>query len=198
MEWARESDAMPGPAGSIGPVVTNARVRAQRDNGAWVAQSRWRYHCPRLRRHPVTCVGTGEPVDSAAATGIAGARPARPTGSAHPMDLAQAYFDIARAHFELGTYAGYVVAAQAATLAHQIATYSSVARVYEHPALPDGASERGLRPLGRALRRATRRLWERLPLSASCWAGFLPVFCSASLESAVSASQHHRDTNIPI
>jgi hypothetical protein len=158
---------MPGPAGSIGPVVTNASPGHNATMapglpspagattpapGFDVIQSHVWELVNRLTPPPQQVSLVPEP--------------ARPPGSAHPMDLAQAYFDIARAHFELGTYAGYVVAAQAATLAHQIATYSSVARVYEHPALPDGASERGLRPLGRALRRATRRLWERLPLLA--------------------------------
>jgi hypothetical protein len=115
-----------------------------------------------------------------------GVRTAALTGTpdgAQPIELAQAYLDMARAHFELGTYAGYAMAAQTAMLAQQTAAGSRVARLSKRAAILNGAGERGLRPLGRALRRATRKLWDRLPLLAILLGWFLAgvLFGVASL-----------------
>lgn len=77
------------------------------------------------------------------------------------MQQAQAYLDLAQAHFQLTSYAGYVVAAQAATFVQEIAARSKVA-----PLAPMAAvkSESRRRPMTRAARQAVRRLWQRLPL----------------------------------
>jgi tetratricopeptide (TPR) repeat protein len=90
----------------------------------------------------------------------------RSPGAPDPIPQALAYLDVARAHFELGTYAGYVAAAQAAALARRIAEDSRVSRSSKPGPHPDNALERGLRPLKRAAWRAARRLWEKLPLFA--------------------------------
>lgn len=74
---------------------------------------------------------------------------------------AQAYLDIAQAQFQSVSYAGYVMAAQAAAMARQTALGPE-----EEPlvGLAQPATESRLRPLARAAWHATRRFWQRLPL----------------------------------
>jgi hypothetical protein len=76
---------------------------------------------------------------------------------------AQAYLDLAQAHLESASYAGYVVAAQAAALAQQTAGGAKVT-----PAAPMAAikSKSPLRPITRAARKSVRRLWQTMPLLA--------------------------------
>ena len=83
-----------------------------------------------------------------------------------PIPQAQAYLDMARAHFELGAYTGYVVAAQAAALAQGIAEDSRVSPSLKRGAFPDSKPQSWLQPLRRAAWRTARRLWEKLPLLA--------------------------------
>jgi hypothetical protein len=86
------------------------------------------------------------------------------SGLAGRADQVKAFLDLAQAHFELGTYVGYVEAAQAATWAQRIAEDSrieprgkfSIARIRR---------PRAVREPGPA-RRALRRLWDKLPLLA--------------------------------
>src|SRR6185437_9450652 len=61
---------------------------------------------------------------------------ARSPDAPDPLPQAQAYLDVARAHFELGAYAGYVVAAQAAALAQGIAEDSRVSRSLKRRVFP--------------------------------------------------------------
>lgn len=94
----------------------------------------------------------GVAVESARASDVAGRVP-----------HAQAYLDLAQAHFESVSYAGYVMAAQAAAMAQQ-----SVAGSKAAPPAPGAAigSKTLFRPLTRAARKAARRLWQTLPLLA--------------------------------
>jgi hypothetical protein len=82
---------------------------------------------------------------------------------------AQAYLDLAQAHLDSASYAGYVVAAQAAAMAQQTALGPKVTP----PApMPAGSSNILLRPITRATRQAVRRLWQTLPLLAILLAWF--------------------------
>jgi hypothetical protein len=76
---------------------------------------------------------------------------------------AQAYLDLAQAHLDSASYAGYVVAAQAAALAQQAAGGAKVT-----PAAPMAAinSKSPLRPITRAAHKSVRRLWQTMPLLA--------------------------------
>jgi len=112
-----------------------------------------------------------EPADSSQAirSGIEAVRLvalARSPDAPDPIPHAQAYLDVARAHFELGAYAGYVVAAQAAALAQEIAEDSKVSRSLKRRAFPGSRPQSRLQPLRRAAWRTARRLWEKLPLLA--------------------------------
>jgi tetratricopeptide (TPR) repeat protein len=86
------------------------------------------------------------------------------SGSPARADQARAFFDLAQAHFELGTYTAYVEAAQAAMRARQIAEDS---RIEPRGKLSTGRPRRPSteRKPGPA-RRAVRRLWDKLPLLA--------------------------------
>jgi hypothetical protein len=76
---------------------------------------------------------------------------------------AQAYLDLAQAHLDSASYAGYVVAAQAAAMAQQAALGPKVTP----PApMPVASSKILLRPITSAARTAVRRLWQTLPLLA--------------------------------
>jgi hypothetical protein len=77
------------------------------------------------------------------------------------MPHAQAYLDLAQAHFESACYAGYVIATQAALLAQQAASGSKVT-----PPAPMApiSSKAVLRPVTRAARHTAHRLWQTLPL----------------------------------
>ena len=76
---------------------------------------------------------------------------------------AQAYLDLAQAHLDSASYAGYVVAAQAAALAQQAANGAKVT-----PPAPMAAinSKSSLAPITRAARKSVRRLWQTMPLLA--------------------------------
>jgi len=83
---------------------------------------------------------------------------------AAPADQARAFLDAAQAHFELGTYAAFVEAAQVAIRAQQVAEDSRIERSGRRsPGRPLGGS--AVRTPGPA-RRAVRRLWDKLPLLA--------------------------------
>ena len=86
------------------------------------------------------------------------------SGSAARPDQVRAFLDLAQAHFELGTYVAYVEAAQAAMRAQQIAEHS---RIELRGKFSTARSRRPLtvRELG-PVRRAVRRLWDKLPLLA--------------------------------
>ena len=87
----------------------------------------------------------------------------RASDGAGRVPHAQAYLDLAQAHFESVSYAGYVMAAQAAAIAQQSVAGSKVTP-------PDPMAAIGgktlLRPLARAARKAASRLWQTLPLLA--------------------------------
>jgi hypothetical protein len=88
---------------------------------------------------------------------------ARALDAAGRVPHAQAYLDLAQAHFESVSYAGYVMASQAAAMAQQSVAGSKVT-------LPDPIAAIGsktlLGPLTRTARKAARRLWQTLPLLA--------------------------------
>ena len=79
-------------------------------------------------------------------------------------DQARAFLDLAQAHFELGTYVAYVEASQAAMRAQRIAEDS---RIEPRGKFSTARSlrTRTLREPG-PVRRAVRRLWDKLPLLA--------------------------------
>jgi hypothetical protein len=79
-------------------------------------------------------------------------------------DQARAFLDVAQAHFELGTYVAYVEASQAAMRAQRIAEDS---RIEPRGKFSTARSlrTRTLREPG-PVRRAVRRLWDKLPLLA--------------------------------
>lgn len=76
---------------------------------------------------------------------------------------AQAYLDLAQAHFESVSYAGYVIATQAAIVAQQTAAESQVTPPAKMVPI---AGKTLLRPVTRAARQSARRLWQALPLLA--------------------------------
>ena len=76
---------------------------------------------------------------------------------------AQAYLDLAQAHFESVSYAGYVIATQAAVLAQNTVSGPKVSPQAARAAIGGKAL---LRPVTRAARRTARRLWQTLPLLA--------------------------------
>ena len=77
---------------------------------------------------------------------------------------AQAYLDLAQAHFESGSYSGYVIATQAAALAQQ--TLAGIKVAPPISVVPTTAGKILLRPVARAARHTARRLWQTLPLLA--------------------------------
>ena len=76
---------------------------------------------------------------------------------------AQAYLDLAQAHFESVSYAGYVIATQTAVLAQQTAAGT---KVTPPAAIAAISSKTLLRPITRGARQTARRLWQTLPLLA--------------------------------
>jgi hypothetical protein len=76
---------------------------------------------------------------------------------------AQAYLDLAQAHFDSVSYAGYVMAAQAAAMAQQTALGSKVAAPAPMAAI---GNKTVFGPITRTARKAARRLWQTLPLLA--------------------------------
>lgn len=86
-----------------------------------------------------------------------------PDGPGRAFHAAQAYLDLAQAHFDSGSYAGYVLAAQAAAMAQPNVDGSKVASAKRAPAI---GGKSLLRPLTRPVRQAARRLWQTLPLLA--------------------------------
>jgi len=86
------------------------------------------------------------------------------SGASPRADQARAFLDLAQAHFELGTYAAFVEAAQVAIRAQQITEDSRIERSGRRS---PGRTVRGsaVRTPGPA-RRAVRRLWDKLPLLA--------------------------------
>jgi hypothetical protein len=87
---------------------------------------------------------------------------ARALGSGS-LALSRAHIDIAQAHFELGSYAGFVEAAQAATRAQQLAEGS---RIEPRAKLSATGPGRALQSGRSPVRRAVRGLWDKLPLLA--------------------------------
>jgi hypothetical protein len=89
--------------------------------------------------------------------------PVRTSDATGRVQHAQAYLDLAQAHLESASYAGYVVAAQAAALAQQAADGAKVT-----PPAPMVAinSKSSLAPITRAARKSVRRLWQTMPLLA--------------------------------
>jgi hypothetical protein len=96
---------------------------------------------------------------------------ARATGSGN-LALARAHIDIAQAHFELGSYAGFVEAAQAAARAQQLVENRRIETRAKPPAT---GARRGipLQPKRSPVRHAVRSLWDRLPLLAILLGWFL-------------------------
>lgn len=88
---------------------------------------------------------------------------ARASDAASRVPHAQAYLDLAQAHFESANYAGYIIAAQAAAMAQQTAGGSKAT-----PPVPIVATggKALLRPIARTARQTVRRLWQTLPLLA--------------------------------
>jgi tetratricopeptide (TPR) repeat protein len=113
------------------------------------------------------------------------------------LQHAQAYLDLAQAHFESVSYAGYVVAAQAAAMAQQ-----SIAGSKLTPPDPIAAigSKTLLGPLTHAARKAARRLWQTLPLLAILlgwlFAGILAGIASLPFQQGAIAEL--RQTLFPI
>ena len=110
---------------------------------------------------------------------------------------AQAYLDLAQAHFESGSYSGYVIATQAAALAQQTANGLKVAS-------PDATSPTAgkilLRPIARTARHNARRLWQTLPLLAILLGWFIAGILAgvASLPFQQGAIAELRQTLFPI
>ena len=122
---------------------------------------------------------------------------ARASDAAGRVPHAQAYLDLAQAHFESVSYAGYVMAAQAAATAQQSVAGSKVT-----PRDPVAAigSKTLLRPFTRGARNAARRLWQTLPLLAILlgWL-FAGIFAGiASLPFQQGAIAELRQTLFPI
>ena len=111
---------------------------------------------------------------------------------------AQAYLDLAQAHFESNSYSGYVIATQAAVLAQQSANGFKVAA----PAAmaPTTAGKILLRPVARAARHTARRLWQTLPLLAILLGWFLAGILAgvASLPFQQGAIAELRQTLFPV
>jgi hypothetical protein len=105
---------------------------------------------------------------------------------------AQAYLDLAQAHFEAGSYSGYVIATQAAVLAQQTANGLKVAAP---AATSPPAGKILLRPMTRAARHSARRLWQTLPLLAILlgWfiAGILAGVASLPFQQGAIAELRH-------
>jgi hypothetical protein len=87
----------------------------------------------------------------------------RGSDTAGRVQHAQAYLDLAQAHFESVSYSGYVIATQAAVLAQQTAAGTKVTPPAAMAAI---GSKTLLRPITRAARHTARRLWQTLPLLA--------------------------------
>ena len=110
---------------------------------------------------------------------------------------AQAYLDLAQAHLDSASYAGYVVAAQAAALAQQAAGGAKVT-----PAAPMAAinSKSPLGPITRAAHKSVRRLWQTMPLLsillAWLFAGILAGIASLPFQHGAIAEL--RQTLFPI
>jgi hypothetical protein len=86
-----------------------------------------------------------------------------PDGVSHTQ-LAKAYFDVAQSHFQLGSYAGYVEAAQAALRAQQIASTPENEPDPTRIPAPVSDPDSSFRPIRRALRRVLGELWQKLPV----------------------------------
>ena len=110
---------------------------------------------------------------------------------------AQAYLDLAQAHFESVSYAGYVIAAQAAAMAQQTAAGSKAA---PPAAIAVTSSKTLLRPVARAAGKAVRRLWQSLPLLAILLSWLLAgiLVGVASLPFQQGAIAELRQTLLPI
>jgi hypothetical protein len=83
-----------------------------------------------------------------------------------PLAQARTYSDLAQAQFQQGSYAGYVEAAQAAIRAQQIAAGIKIEPDFKLAAARAAGVADSPRRVTRLLGRATRRLWQRLPLLA--------------------------------
>jgi len=122
---------------------------------------------------------------------------ARGSDGAGRVPHAQAYLDLAQAHFDSVSYAGYVMAAQAAAMAQQ-----TVARSKITPPAPMAAigGKTLLRPVARAARKAASRLWQTLPLLAILLGWFFAgIFAGvASLPFQQGAIAGMRQTLFPI
>jgi hypothetical protein len=110
---------------------------------------------------------------------------------------AQAYLDLAQAHFESNSYSGYVIATQAAVLAQQTANGLKVA---SPAAMAPTAGKNLLRPMTRAARHTARRLWQTLPLLAILLGWFIAGILAgvASLPFQQGAIAELRQTLFPI
>jgi len=77
------------------------------------------------------------------------------------LGRAQAFLNLAQAHFESPSYPGFVIAAQAAAISQQCVEQSNaVSRASQSP----GPAKILLRPLSASVRNTARRLWQSLPL----------------------------------
>jgi len=131
---------------------------------------------------------------SEAGVAVESARASDATGR---VPHAQAYLDLAQAHFESVSYAGYVMAAQAAALAQQTVVGSKV--IAPAPIAAIG-SKILIRPVARAARKAASRLWQTLPLLAILlgwlFAGILAGVASLPFQNGAIAEW--RQTLLPI
>ena len=113
------------------------------------------------------------------------------------MQQAQAYLDLAQAQFQSATYAGYIVAAQAAAQAQEVAGRSKIAPLAP---LTPVKRESLAGPMTRAAWQGVRRLWQELPLLAVMLAWLLAGIVAglASLPFSEGSVAEMRQTLFPI
>lgn len=110
---------------------------------------------------------------------------------------AEAYLDLAQAHFESNSYSGYVIAMQAAVLAQQTA---NGLKVNSPASMAPAAGQILLRPIARTARHTARRLWQTLPLLAILLGWFIAGILAgvASLPFQQGAIAELRQTLFPV
>ncbi len=112
------------------------------------------------------------------------------SGMARPLLLARAYLDAAQASFQFGTYTGIVQAAFAADLAQRIASGKISPEI---PSVKLSAFE----PIKRAVQRAARRLWQRLPLLAILLGWLVAGICAGITSLAFQSGAELRAWLLP-
>ena len=113
------------------------------------------------------------------------------SGIARPLPLARAYLEAALVSFQLGTYTGLVQAAFAADLARKIAEGKI------SPVIP--TTKRGVfEPVKRVVKRAARRLWQRLPLLAILLGWFVAGIVAAIVSLAFQSGAALRAWLLPV